>query len=225
MDQFEKAAVIVCLGLNPNSLDKTMQSLVVCSGILDYFRAIHGRGYIMTINFSGTKLLKAKNPDQAQACLREDCYDWDAVIARAAERASADVPESCRYVELVLVGTDEVPCRVDRPDALCRQLKARGIRINSVVIEPGADGVNRSSFMPQAAGGWIVIDNSPKGDAHPRRGDGPADWGMVQLARGTGGLTLMPNTEGKLAIHQLFSEMFRRWGEAYWKSAGASKKR
>ncbi|KAF3768570.1 hypothetical protein M406DRAFT_326998 [Cryphonectria parasitica EP155] len=223
MDQSDRAAVIVCLGPHPQSLDKTMQSLVVCSGILDYFRATQGRGYIMTINFSGTRLLQARDPDEAQACLREDCRDWSAILARAAERARADAPETCRHVEVVLVGTNDCPAGAADLDTLCRQLKAQGIRVNAVVVEPESptSGRTRSSFVPGLAGGWIVLDDGPAGEAR-RRQTGP-NWGMVQIARGTGGLTLMPNAEGKLAIYQLFTEIFRRWGEQYWSMAAAHK--
>lgn len=52
-------------------------------------------------------------------------------------------------------------------------------------------------------------------DDGKRENDG---FGMVGLARATGGLTLEPTSEGKLAVHQLFGEMFRRWGEEYWKT-------
>lgn len=217
----DKAAVVLCLGLHPSSLDKTMQSLVVCSGVLDYFRAIHGRGFIMTVNFSGTKLLSASNHVEGQACLREDCPDWRAVLDKALARVRRDAPESCKYIEVVLIGTDEVPSGIRDPDALCREFRASGVRINSIVLEGvGSEyGVvgsgNASSFNKN---GWIIIDE----EGTPSYNEG---WSMARFARETGGLTLFPNTEGKLAIHQLFGEMFRRWGDEYWKKATAGVKR
>lgn len=229
----DKAVVVICLGINPYSSEKTLQGLMVCSGILDYFRAINGRGYIMTVNFSGTRLLQAKTPEQAAACLREDCLDWSSVLDRAVARLRRDAPAAaCRHVEVVLVGTDDVPSRVRDPASACARLRGNGVRVNSILIEsPGDDGDDddssgrgRGSSIPKA-GGWKILDGSPTTD----RSDSwyepeEVSWGMVRLARETGGLSLLPNTEGKLAMHQLFSEMFRRWGEGYWKSASAGQK-
>lgn len=224
-DSSDKAALVLCLGLHPDSLDKTMQSLVVCSGVLDYFRAIHGRGFIMTVNFSGTKLLSASNHVEGQACLREDCPDWRTVLDKALARVRRDAPESCKYIEVVLIGTDEVPSGIRDPDAVCRDFRASGVRINSIVLEgAGSDdyGVvggggsgGPSSFNKN---GWVIIDE----EGAPSYNEG---WHMARFARETGGLTLFPNTEGKLAIHQLFGEMFRRWGDEYWKKASAGMKR
>lgn len=225
----ENAAVVLCLGLHPTSLDKTMQSLVVCSGVLDYFRAIHGRGFIMTVNFSGTKLLRASNHVEGEACLREDCHDWRSVLDKALDRVRRDAPESCKHVEVVLIGTDEVASGIPDPDAVCREFRGGGVRINSIVLEGGEDagggdgggvggpgGVGGKSAFHK--NGWVIIDE----DGAPSYTEG---WNMARFARETGGLTLFPNTEGKLAIHQLFGEMFRRWGEDYWKKAAAGMKR
>lgn len=219
--------MVICLGINPYSPEKTMQGLVVCSGILDYFRAIQGRGYIMTINFSGTRLLQAKTPEQAAACLREDCTDWAGVLDKAVNRLRRDAP-SCRHVEVVLVGTDEVPSHIRDSADLCRRFKGNGIRINSILIEPtneDADGGRRGTRSFSSGGGWTILDGSPtSARASSMYEPEPDVWGMVRLARETGGLSLLPNTEGKLAMHQLFSEMFRRWGEGYWKSTSAGQK-
>lgn len=233
MSQDDRAAVVICLGINPYSPEKTMQGLVVCSGILDYFRAIQGRGYIMTINFSGTRLLQAKTPEQAAACLREDCADWAGVLDKAVQRLRRDAP-ACRHVEVVLVGTDEVPSHVRDSAELCRRFKGNGIRINSILIEPtgddenGGGGPNGGSGrgFSNTGGGWTILDGSPTSSvrASSLYDAEPDVWGMVRLARETGGLSLLPNTEGKLAMHQLFSEMFRRWGEGYWKSTTAGQK-
>lgn len=218
----EKAVVIICLGLNPYSLDKTLQSLMVCSGVLDYFRAIHGRGYIMTINFSGTRLLQAKTPEMAEACLREECYDWAGVLERAEQRMGKDTPEQCRHCELVFVGTDEVPKKIRDVPGVCQRLRLNGIRINSIVVEPTLGKEEGSGPVPMR--GWTMLTPSREYH-HPDDSDEEdSEWNMVRIARATGGLTLEPNTEGKLAVHQLFGEMFRRWGEDYWKSASNSKK-
>lgn len=195
-----------------------MQSLVVCSGVLDYFRAIHGRGFIMTVNFSGTKLLSASNHKEGQACLREDCPDWRTVLEKALSRARRDAPESCKYIEVVLIGTDEVPSGIRDPEAMCREFRQNGVRINSIVLEGGSAqgvvGATQSSFNNN---GWIIIDD----EGMPTHTEG---WSMSRFARETGGLTLFPNTEGKLAIHQLFGEVFRRWGDNYWKKASVAMK-
>lgn len=228
MSQYDdKAAVVICLGINPYSSDKTMQGLMVCSGILDYFRAIHGRGYIMTINFSGTRLLQAKTPEQAAACLREDCLDWSSVLDRAVARLRRDAPASCSHIEVVLVGTDDVPSRVRDPADACAKLRANGVRVNSILIEAPGDDDDGTGRPAPKAGGWTILDGSPTKDRADSWYEEPvevASWGMVRLARETGGLSLLPNTEGKLAMHQLFSEMFRRWGEGYWKSASAGQR-
>lgn len=222
-DSHDKAAVVLCLGFNPHSLDKTMDSLTVCSGILDYFRAIHGRGYIMTINFSGTRLLQAKTPEEAGACIREECLDWKTVLDRAVERINNDAPASCKYVEVVLVGTDEVPSKIKDSAELCRGFRTSGVRINSILVEASSASEGPAPEAYPSNSGWTVLDHSPtsQGSWYEEE-DG---WGMIRIARETGGLTLSPNTEGKLAIHQLFSEMFRRWGEDYWKAASADTKR
>lgn len=236
-DYDDKAALVICLGINPQSEEKTLQGLVVCSGILDYFRAIHGRGYIMTINFSGTKLLAARTPEQAAACLREECKDWSSVIDRAVMRLRRDAPAACRHTEVVLVGTDEVPSRVRDPEDACARLRGNGVRVNSIVIEASADeggesdgeggGGRGGGVMRGAArkmGGWKIISQVSERTKSWYEPDVEGSWGMVRLARETGGLSLLPNAEGKLAMHQLFSEMFRRWGETYWKSASAGQK-
>lgn len=234
MDSADKAAVVLCLGLHPQSLDKTIQSLVVCSGVLDYFRAIHGRGYIMTVNFSGTKLLQANTHDEGAACLREDCPDWRTVLDKAITRVRRDAPESCRYIELILIGTDEVPSGIADPAAVCRELREGGIRINSIVLEgggAGGGGADGTGDGPDGSSGrnawknngWVVLDdeNDDDDDEDGASRKNTKGWNMTRFARETGGLSLFPNTEGKLAIHQLFGEMFRRWGDNYWKSAAA----
>lgn len=215
-DDSDKAAVVLCLGLHPSSLDKTMQSLIVCSGVLDYFRAIHGRGFIMTVNFSGTKLLNANNHVEGQACLREDCPDWRAVLDKALARVRRDAPASCKYIEVVLIGTDDVPSGIRDPEAVCNEFRDSGVRINAIVLDAVDGGGPASSSFNK--NGWVIIDE--EGSSSYTEG-----WSMARFARETGGLTLFPNTEGKLAIHQLFGEMFRRWGEEYWKKASAGLKR
>lgn len=230
MSQYDadRAAVIICLGIHPHNPDKTLQSLMVCSGVLDYFRAIHGNGYIMTINFSGTKLLQAKTPEQAAASLREDCEDWSTVLDRAVNRVKRDAPSSCKFVEIILIGTDEVPCRIRDCATLCGQFKASALRINSILVEPPADDGSGAPPAYTKPSGWTILSSPSRSSYYPedvaQEPESYEDvfedgWGMVRIARETGGLTLLPNAEGKLAIHQLFSEMFRRWGESYWKSA------
>lgn len=160
---------------------------------------------------------------EGEACLREDCPDWRSVLDKALARVRRDAPESCKYIEVVLIGTDEVPSGIPDPDVVCREFRASGVRINAIVLEGGAGGEyggvgggvggdGQSAFNKN---GWIMIDETE--DGAPSYTDG---WNMARFARETGGLTLFPNTEGKLAIHQLFGEMFRRWGDEYWKKAG-----
>lgn len=217
MSRFDKAIVIICLGKNPYATEKTLQSLVVCSGILDYFRAIHGKGYLMTINFSGTKLLQAKTPEMAEDSLRDDCNDWAGALQRAQERLEQDAPPGRRYrhCEIVLVGTDEVPSRIEDAPATCQRLKLDGIRVNSVVVEPARNDEDSTTRM----GGWRVL--TPSLQFYDDGEEEEGGYGMVGLARATGGLTLEPNSEGKLAVHQLFGEMFRRWGKDYWDSSAS----
>lgn len=219
MSRFDKALIIICLGKNPYSPEKTLQSLMICSGILDYFRAIHGKGYLMTINFSGTKLLAAKTPAMAEASLRDDCSDWAGALQRAEERMEQDSPRRYRYCEIVLVGTDEVPSRIEDAPELCQRLKLDGIRINSMVVEPilkDEEGAGATQ-----TGGWRML--TPSLQFYDDGEEEEGRLGMVGLARATGGLTLEPNTEGKLAVHQLFGEMFRRWGKDYWDSNGTNR--
>lgn len=215
MSRLDKAVVIICLGPNPYSSEKTLQSLMVCSGILDYFRSIDGKGYIMTINFSGTKMLQAKTPEMAEASLRDDCEDWAGALHRVDERL-AQTPQHCRHCEVIFVGTKEVPSRIQNAPALCRRLKARGVRINSVMVEPTV--VDPAGPGAGPLRGWkMLTPSAPFFDENdPEKQE--VGSGMLELARATGGLTLFPNTEGKLAVHNLFSEMFRRWGKGYWES-------
>lgn len=213
---FDKAIIIICLGINPTARDKPLKSLLVCSGVLDYFRAIQGRGYIMTINFSGSKLLQATTPAMLEACLREDGTSWASVLRRAEERISRDAPQQCGHCEIVCVGTDQVPfpAAEDGPAVWSQRLRRRGIRVNSIVVqdEPGTAGSYKN-------GSWRMLTPSAQyDDDSDTETEGR---GIGELARATGGLTLEPNAEGKLAVHQLFGEMFRRWGEDYWRSASS----
>lgn len=213
MSRSDKAVIIICLGPNPTSPEKTMQSLKVCSGILDYFRGVHGKGYLMAINFSLTKLVQAKTPEMAEASLRNDCHDWAGALQRAHERLAQDSPRRYRHCEIVLVGTDEVPSRVEDASTLCERLNLDGVRVNSIMVEPKVsdeDGAAATSL-----GEWAIVT--------PTFEEEDGGWGMIRLARATGGLSLEPNSEGKLAVHQLFGEMFRRWGKDYWASANTTR--
>src|SRR4051812_19676782 len=78
-----RAAIVICLGLSPISHDRTMKSLAICSGVLDYLRGIQGRGYIMTVNFSGRRLMQSNSPKTAEQCIRGDCEKWCDVLEAA----------------------------------------------------------------------------------------------------------------------------------------------
>lgn len=198
-----------------------MKSLAICSGVLDYLRDVQGRGCIMTVNFSGRRLLQSNSPKLAEQCIREDCEDWCDVLD-AASRLVKRNAAGCTELEVLLVGTDEVPCRGD-PASVCQACKGNGIRINSILT----DSTQPTSSPQQGSGRrherFEIISVAdpfadPEEDAVPAA-QRTRGWDMTRLARETGGLTLRPNTEGKLALHLLFGEMFRRWGEQYWRAA------
>jgi hypothetical protein len=216
-----RAAIVICLGLSPVSQDRTMRSLAVCSGVLDYLRAVQGRGCIMTVNFSGRRLMQSNSPKLAEQCIREDCEDWCDVLNAASRLVKRNAPE-CTELEVLLVGPDEVPCRGD-PASICQAYKGNGIRINSILTDS-----TQSTTSPLLGSGGRKTERfeiisvadpfaDPEEDAMSAAQRG-REWDMTRLARETGGLTLSPNTEGKLAVHLLFGEMFRRWGEKYWKA-------
>lgn len=178
----------------------------------------------MAVNFSATRLLHARTPAQAEASLRDDSYDWGAVLDRAVERLDRDVPAGAgddrkRHVEILLVGTNEVPAVKSSSAALCARFRARGMRVNAVLV--GASAAEAAALGDSGPAleenGWTIVEDSP-GSSTTWYEDDEA-WGMVRLARETGGLVLWPDEGGRLAVHQLFGEMFRRWGEAYWNSS------
>ncbi|KAH8780299.1 hypothetical protein F5883DRAFT_638839 [Diaporthe sp. PMI_573] len=215
-----RAAIVICLGLSPVSQDRTMKSLAICSGVLDYLRDVQGRGCIMTVNFSGRRLLQSNSPKLAEQCIREDCEDWCDVLDAASRLVKRNAAE-CTELEILLVGTDEVPCRGD-PASLCQAYKGNGIRINSILTDstqpttsPQQGSSRRTERFEVISVADPFVDPGEDAMAAGRRTRG---WDMTRLARETGGLTLSPNTEGKLALHLLFGEMFRRWGEQYWRA-------
>lgn len=215
-----RAAIVICLGLSPVSQDRTMKSLAICSGVLDYLRDVQGRGCIMTVNFSGRRLLQSNSPKLAEQCIREDCEDWCDVLDAASRLVKRNAAE-CTELEILLVGTDEVPCRGD-PASLCQAYKGNGIRINSILTDstqpttsPQQSSSRRTERFEVISVADPFVDPEEDAVAAGRRTRG---WDMTRLARETGGLTLSPNTEGKLALHLLFGEMFRRWGEQYWRA-------
>lgn len=216
-----RAAIVICLGLSPVSQDRTMKSLAICSGVLDYLRDVQGRGCIMTVNFSGRRLLQSNSPKLAEQCIREDCEDWCDVLDAASRLVKRNAAE-CTELEVLLVGTDEVPCRGD-PGSVCQAYKGNGIRINSILTDS-----TQTTSSPQQGGSRrtdrfeIISVADPFADPDEdamSAGQRSRGWDMTRLARETGGLTLSPNTEGKLALHLLFGEMFRRWGEQYWRAS------
>ena len=215
-----RAAIVICLGLSPVSQDRTMKSLAICSGVLDYLRDVQGRGCIMTVNFSGRRLLQSNSPKLAEQCIREDCEDWCDVLDAASRLVKRNAAE-CTELEILLVGTDEVPCRGD-PASLCQAYKGNGIRISSILTDstqpttsPQQGSSRRTERFEVISVADPFVDPEEDAMAAGRRTRG---WDMTRLARETGGLTLSPNTEGKLALHLLFGEMFRRWGEQYWRA-------
>ncbi|KAI3395864.1 hypothetical protein diail_801 [Diaporthe ilicicola] len=215
-----RAAIVICLGLSPLSQDRTMKSLAICSGVLDYLRDVQGRGCIMTVNFSGRRLLQSNSPKVAEQCIREDCEDWCDILDAASRLVKRNAAE-CTELEVVLVGTSEVPCRGD-PASMCQAYKGNGIRINSILTEPAQATASPTQGGRQKAERFEIISVAdpfadPEDDDMFVRQD-TGGWDMTRLARETGGLTLSPNTEGKLALHLLFGEMFRRWGEGYWRA-------
>lgn len=215
-----RAAIVICLGLSPVSQDRTMKSLAICSGVLDYLRDVQGRGCIMTVNFSGRRLLQSNSPKIAEQCIREDCEDWCDVLDAASRLVKRNAPD-CTEMEVVLVGTDEVPCRGDAV-SMCQAFKGNGIRVNSILTDstqqtasPTQAGIRKTERFEIISVAGPFADPEESG---PFMRQLPGAWDMTRLARETGGLTLSPNTEGKLALHLLFGEMFRRWGEEYWKA-------
>lgn len=216
-----RAAIVICLGLSPVSQDRTMKSLAICSGVLDYLRDVQGRGCIMTVNFSGRRLMQSNSPKLAEQCIREDCEDWCDVLDAASRLVKRNAAE-CTELEVLLVGTDEVPCRGD-PLSICQAYRGNGIRINSILTDstqPTTSPQQGSGRRPERFEIISVADPfaDPEEDAMSAA-QRTRGWDMTRLARETGGLTLSPNTEGKLALHLLFGEMFRRWGEQYWRVA------